>query len=134
LLGGVATHQWIATHKLETITCMCEWIHAVQNSNRERTREGKRVESREPRDKYKLYTGHVHWHGRMRPNPQNTKSTLCEKSSWLIQYQILEISLINFDGFLSFTLSFFFPERLHCCYIDFHCFISYWLSAFHTEI
>jgi len=28
---------------------------------------------------------------------------------------------INFYGFLSFTLSFFFPERLHCCYIDFHC-------------
>jgi len=28
---------------------------------------------------------------------------------------------INFDGYLSFTLSFFFPERLHCCDIDFHC-------------
>jgi hypothetical protein len=28
----------------------------------------------------------------------------------------------NFDGFLNFTLSFFFPGRPPCCYIDFHCF------------
>jgi hypothetical protein len=54
---------------------------------------------------------------------------------------------IKIDGFLSFTLSFFSPERLHCCYIYFHC--SYlnryynssrtlciicWDSAFRTEI
>jgi hypothetical protein len=43
------------------------------------------------------------------------------------------------------TLSFFFPERLHCCYIDFHCSYLYsnssrtlwmkcWDSALHTEI
>jgi len=48
--------------------------------------------------------------------------------------------------FLSFTLSFFFPGRLHCCYIDFHCSDLYsyynssrvlctkcWDSAFRTE-
>jgi hypothetical protein len=60
----------------------------------------------------------------------------------------------QFWWFLSFTLSFFFPERLHCFYIGFHCSylyryynssrtlcikclrfsISYWVSAFHTEI
>jgi hypothetical protein len=28
---------------------------------------------------------------------------------------------INFGGKLSFILSFLFPERLHCCYICFHC-------------
>ncbi len=28
---------------------------------------------------------------------------------------------INFDGSWVFTLSFFFSERLHCCYIYFHC-------------
>jgi hypothetical protein len=28
---------------------------------------------------------------------------------------------INFGGKLSFILSFLFPERLHCCYIYFHC-------------
>jgi len=52
----------------------------------------------------------------------------------------------QFWWFLSFTLSFFFPERLHCCYIDFHCSYLYsycnssrtlcikcWDSAFHTE-
>jgi hypothetical protein len=45
-----------------------------------------------------------------------------------------------------FHLSFFFPERLHCCYIDFHCSYLYsyynssrtlcikcWDSAFRTE-
>jgi hypothetical protein len=53
---------------------------------------------------------------------------------------------VNFDGFLSFTLSFFFPDHLHCCYIDFHCSYLYsyyncsrslcikcWDSAFRTE-
>ncbi len=33
----------------------------------------------------------------------------------------LQKSSENHQFFLSFTLSFFFPERLHCCYIDFHC-------------
>jgi hypothetical protein len=28
---------------------------------------------------------------------------------------------INFGSKLSFILSFLFPERLHCCYIYFHC-------------
>ncbi len=28
---------------------------------------------------------------------------------------------INLGGKLSFILSFLFPERLHCCYIYFHC-------------
>jgi len=37
------------------------------------------------------------------------------------------VKLRNFDGFLSFTLSFFFHERLHCCYIDSHC--SYLYTA-----
>jgi len=32
---------------------------------------------------------------------------------------------INFGGKLSFILSLLFPERLHCCYIYFHC--SSWL-------
>ncbi len=27
----------------------------------------------------------------------------------------------DFGGKLSFILSFLFPERLHCCYIYFHC-------------
>jgi len=27
----------------------------------------------------------------------------------------------DFGGKLSFILSFLFPERLHCCYIHFHC-------------
>ncbi len=28
---------------------------------------------------------------------------------------------INFGGKLSFILYFLLPERLHCCYIYFHC-------------
>ncbi len=41
---------------------------------------------------------------------------------------------MDFDGLLSFTLSFFFPDCLHCCYIDcccyidFHCSYSYYNS------
>ncbi len=31
------------------------------------------------------------------------------------------VKTINFGGKLSFILSFRFPERLHCCYIYFHC-------------
>ncbi len=32
---------------------------------------------------------------------------------------------INFRGKLSFSLSFLYPDRLHCCYIYFHCFHLY---------
>ncbi len=31
----------------------------------------------------------------------------------------VRVKLRKFDGFLSFTLSFFFYEHLHCCHIDF---------------
>jgi hypothetical protein len=50
-------------------------------------------------------------------------------------------------GKLSFTLSFFFRERLHCCHLYFQCSYLYsyyyssrtlcikcWVSAFHTQI
>jgi hypothetical protein len=71
---------------------------------------------------------------RLKKNLQ--KSTLAFNGGWNS----------DFDGFLSFTLSFLFPERLHCCYIDFHrsylysyynssrtlC-IKCWDSAFRTE-
>jgi len=51
-----------------------------------------------------LYTGHVHLHGRMRPNPQNTKSTLCVRKvhDWY-GIKIRDISNL-FWWFLSFTL------------------------------
>ncbi len=39
--------------------------------------------------------------------------------------------IINFYCFLSFTVAFFFPERLHCCYIDFHC--SYLYSYYNSS-
>jgi len=39
--------------------------------------------------------------------------------------------IYQFWWFLSFTLSFFFPERLHCCYIDFHC--SYLYSYYNSS-
>ncbi len=35
------------------------------------------------------------------------------------------------DGFLSFTLSFLFPQRLHWCYIDLHC--SYLYSYYNCS-
>ncbi len=37
----------------------------------------------------------------------------------------------SFDGFLSFTLSFFFTGRLHCCYIYFH--YSYLYSYYNSS-
>lgn len=54
----------------------------LKNSNRERTREGKGVESREPRDQYKI----VHWTYTLaredEAKPTKYKiNTLCEKSS-----------------------------------------------------
>ncbi len=36
-----------------------------------------------------------------------------------------------FDGFLSFTVSLFFRDRLHCCYIDFRC--SYLYSYYNSS-
>jgi len=35
------------------------------------------------------------------------------------------------DCFLSFTLSFFFPDRLHCCYVYFH--YSYLYSSYNSS-
>jgi hypothetical protein len=42
----------------------------------------------------------------------------------IVQNEIIETQTdfsTNFGGKLSFIMSFLFPERLHCCYIYFHC-------------
>jgi hypothetical protein len=40
------------------------------------------------------------------------------KESGYLDFQFISTASVIAFGF---TLSFFFPEHLHCCYIDFHC-------------
>jgi hypothetical protein len=49
---------------------------------------------------------------RVRSKKNLQKSTLAFNGGWNSE---------NHQIFLSFTLSFFFPEPLHCYHIDFHC-------------
>jgi hypothetical protein len=68
-------NQLVLLSSQETESELGKVLKTLIEKELEKVRE-LRVESLETSTN--LYTGHVHLHGRrMRPNPQNTKSTLC---------------------------------------------------------